>query len=232
MIAIRPSDERGAVKMDWLDARHSFSFGDYYDPDFMGFGSLRVINEDRIDPAQGFATHGHKNMEIVTYMINGALEHKDNLGNGSVIRAGDVQRMSAGSGVLHSEFNHSSTEVAHLLQIWILPDQDGITPGWEEKTFTTESKDNRLCLIAADKVRDGCLKIHQAVDLYASVLGAGKSVVHSMKAGNRAWVQVVHGQVTINGKALDASDGAAIEATPILEIVAQTEAEFLLFDMR
>lgn len=231
-IAIRRSEDRGAVNMGWLNAKHSFSFGDYYDPDHMGFGTLRVINEDRIEPAQGFGTHGHKDMEIVTYIISGALEHKDNMGNGSVIRSGDVQRMSAGTGVMHSEFNHSDDEQTHLLQIWILPEQTGIAPGWEEKSFSADDKRNRLRLIASRDARDGSLKIHQSLDLYATVLDEGETVVHEIADGHSAWIQVVSGQVTANGEPLRAGDGAAIENTADLEIHAANKSELLLFDMR
>ena len=232
MIKIRAAEERGAVNMGWLDARHSFSFGDYYDPAHMGFGSLRVINEDRIEPAQGFGTHGHKNMEIITYMIEGALEHKDNMGNGSVIHAGDVQRMSAGTGVLHSEFNHSATDMAHLLQIWILPNAQGITPGWEEKNFTLDEKHNVLRLIASDRVRDGALKIHQHVDLFASVLDGGATVSHELATGHRGWLQLVRGQLALNGEYMKEGDGAAIEDVDSVQIRADSDAEFLFFDMR
>lgn len=231
MITVRQATDRGAVNMGWLDARHSFSFGSYYDPDHMGFGVLRVINEDRIEPAQGFGTHGHKDMEIVTYMIEGALEHKDSMGNGSVIRVGDVQRMSAGTGVQHSEFNHSDREKAHLLQIWLLPERAGIEPGWEEKHFSTAEKQNRLKLIASPDARHESLKIHQSVDLYASVLDEGAELGHDLVDGRRGWLQVVSGQVSLNDQVMNEGDGAAIESTSRLEIKARTASEFLLFDM-
>jgi redox-sensitive bicupin YhaK (pirin superfamily) len=217
--------------MGWLSARHSFSFGSYYDPEHMGFGVLRVINEDRIEPAQGFGTHGHKDMEIVTYMIEGALEHKDSMGNGSVIRVGDVQRMSAGTGVQHSEFNHSDSERAHLLQIWLLPDRVGIVPGWEEKHFPAAEKQNRLKLIASPDARDDSLKIHQSVDLYASRLDKGMQVTHEMAPGHCGWLQMVRGQLSVNGQILNAGDGAAIEKMLTLAIEAGDNSEFLLFDM-
>lgn len=231
MIEIRRSADRGAVNMGWLNARHSFSFGSYYDPEHMGFGNLRVINEDRIEPAQGFGTHGHKDMEIVTYMIEGALEHKDNMGNGSVIRAGDVQRMSAGTGVQHSEFNHSSSEKAHLLQIWLLPERAGILPGWEEKTFSKSDKHNKLRLIASRDARDDSLKIHQSVDIYAAVLDEGRGIIHEMADSHTGWIQLVNGNLSVNGEQLAAGDGAAIADTRQLEIQANGESEFLLFDM-
>jgi len=231
MISVRHSNERGAVNMGWLDAKHSFSFGSYYDPDNMGFGPLRVINEDRIQPAQGFGTHGHRDMEIVTYIIEGALEHKDSMGNGSVIRRGDVQRMTAGTGVMHSEFNHSSDALTHLLQIWILPERNGLSPGWEEKAFNDADKSNRLRLIASHDARDDSLKIHQDVDLYASVLDAGTSLLHAFTSGRTGWVQVVRGRVTLNSEQIGAGDGAAISDVAELQITALEDAEFLLFDM-
>jgi len=231
MISVRRSADRGAVNMGWLDARHSFSFGSYYDLDDMGFGTLRVISEDRIKPAQGFGKHGHQDMEIVTYMISGALEHKDSMGNGSVIRNGDVQRMSAGSGVMHSEFNHSDIEPAHLLQVWILPEHTGLTPGYEEKTFDAKQKSNQLCLVASRNARDGSLMIHQNLDLYASILDKDAALSHRLENNRKAWVQVVYGTIFMNGEELQAGDGAAIEETNELQIKAAKKAEFLLFDM-
>ncbi len=231
MISVRRAEERGAVNMGWLNARHSFSFGNYYDPEHMGFGVLRVINEDRIEPSQGFGTHGHKDMEIVTYIIDGALEHRDSMGNGSVIRRGDVQRMSAGTGVQHSEFNHSDTEQTHLLQIWLLPERSGIEPGWEEKHYSAEEKHNRLKLIGSRDARQNSLRIHQAVDLYASILDEGREVSHEAADGRCCWLQVVSGQLSLNGQSLGAGDGAAVENVSALTIGAQKKSEFLLFDM-
>ena len=231
MIAVRPANERGAVNMGWLDARHSFSFGSYYDPDHMGFGPLRVINEDRIEPAQGFGMHGHKDMEIVTYMIDGALAHKDSMGNGSVIREGEVQRMTAGTGVMHSEFNDSDKARAHLLQIWILPETEGLEPGYEEKAFSRDDKLNSLRLIASRDARDGSMMIHRDVDLYASVTEAGQSLMHELAAGRSAWIQVVNGALTVNGQSLVEGDGAAIVEVTSLEISTAEGAEFLLFDI-
>jgi len=231
MIEVRPAGERGIVNHGWLDARHSFSFGSYYDPEHMGFGPLRVINEDRIQPSQGFGTHGHKDMEIITYIISGALEHKDSMGNGSVIRRHEVQRMTAGTGVLHSEFNHLDDELTHLLQIWLLPETGGLQPGWEEKTFDASDKANRLCLIASRDARDGSLKVHQDADLYAAMLEEGHELKHHFASGRRGWLQIVDGTVTVNGEALTAGDGAAIADVETLEIVARADAEFLLFDM-
>lgn len=231
MIQVRRSNERGAVDMGWLKAQHSFSFGDYYDPEHMGFGNLRVINEDRIEPAKGFGTHGHKDMEIVTYMIEGELEHKDNMGNGSVIRRGEVQRMSAGTGVMHSEFNHSEQDRAHLLQIWILPERTGISPGWEEKLFSKDDKHNRLRLIASRDAREDSLQIHQSLDLFATILDKGRTLTHKMQEDHRGWIQVVNGQLDVNGTSLDKGDGAAIERLTELQMSAVTNTEFLLFDM-
>lgn len=231
MITVRRSDDRGAVDMGWLKARHSFSFGDYYNPEHMGFGNLRVINEDRIEPAKGFGTHGHKDMEIVTYMIDGALEHRDSMGNGSVIRRGEVQRMSAGTGVMHSEFNHSPQDRAHLLQIWILPERSGIAPGWEEKLYAEDDKHNRLRLIASRDARDGSLQIHQSLDLFASVLDEGKALSHKLPDNHQGWIQVVSGRLAVNGTILDEGDGAAIEHLGELQMNAISKTEFLLFDM-
>ena len=231
MISIRKSDDRGAVDLGWLDAKHSFSFGSYYDPAHMGFGPLRVINEDRIQPAQGFGTHGHRDMEIITYMIDGALEHKDSMGNGSVIRRGEVQRMTAGTGVMHSEFNHSDESLAHLLQIWILPERGGLEPGYEEKSIDPEAKRNRLTLIGSRDARDDSLRIHQDVDLYAGLLDAGTTVAHEFAGGRKGWVQVVAGRMEINGEPLTAGDGAAIADTQSVAISVLEDAEILLFDM-
>ena len=231
MIAVRPANERGAVNMGWLDARHSFSFGSYYDPDHMGFGPLRVINEDRIEPAQGFGMHGHKDMEIVTYMIDGALAHKDSMGNGSVIRRDEVQRMTAGTGVMHSEFNHSEDDRAHLLQIWILPEVDGLDPGYEERAFTRDDKLNRLRLIASRDARAGSILIHRDVDLYASVLEAGQSLSHPLRDCRSAWIQVVNGTLSVNDQLLATGDGAAVTDIRSLDFGTVDGAEFLLFDM-
>jgi len=231
MITVRHANERGAVNMGWLNAKHSFSFGSYYDPAHMGFGPLRVINEDRIQPAQGFGMHGHRDMEIITYIIDGALEHKDSMGNGSVIRRGEVQRMTAGTGVLHSEFNHSQEDLTHLLQIWILPERAGLTPGYEERSFDDVEKRNRLRLIASRDARDGSLGIHQDVDLFASLLDAGTELRHSFAADRTGWVQIVSGEVMVNDRKLGAGDGAAISAVPDISIRASADAELLLFDM-
>ena len=231
MITLRKSEQRGHANHGWLDSYHTFSFAHYYDPDYMGYSVLRVINEDVIAPAQGFGMHPHRDMEIVTYMLAGALRHQDSLGNGSVIRAGDVQRMSAGTGIVHSEFNASSTEPAHLLQIWLLPERDGITPGYEEKHFAPADKHNRLCLVASGDGREGSLKIHQDVALYASCLAAGAHLSHTLQAGRSAYIQLARGTLTLNGEVLVAGDAAAIDTQQVIELVADEDAELLMFDL-
>ena len=231
MQAIRHADERGLANLGWLNSRHTFSFGHYYDPKFMGFGPLRVINEDRVKPGQGFGTHGHKNMEILTYVIEGALAHKDSMGTGSVIRPGDVQRMSAGTGIRHSEFNASKTEPVHFLQIWITPEKDGIQPSYEEKTFSPAEKQGELRLIGSRDARNGSLEIHQDVDLYATRLSTAQSVTHSLGDGRKVWVQVVRGSVTLNETELRAGDGVALEGAQSIELTGRSDAEVLLFDM-
>jgi hypothetical protein len=231
MFHVRPANERGHADFGWLDSRHTFSFGNYYDPAHMGFGPLRVINEDRVQPAQGFGTHGHRDMEIISYVLQGALEHKDSLGTGSVIRPGDVQRMSAGSGVQHSEFNHSQSELVHFLQIWIIPDRQGLAPGYAEAKFTDEDKRGRLRLIVSGDGRDGSLSIHQDADLYAAVLYPGETVEHRYAPGRNGWIQLARGAVTVNNTALAAGDGAAIANEDRLTIRGESAAEILLFDM-
>ena len=225
------SDSRGAADHGWLKARHTFSFADYHNPDMMGFGPLRVINEDLIEPSQGFGTHPHKDMEIVTYIIDGALEHKDSMGNGSVIEAGDVQRMTAGTGVFHSEFNHSAEGSVHLLQIWILPREASLQPGYEQQHFGREDKLNQWRLVASSDGRDSSMTIHQAVDLYASVLEAGNELQHSFASGHSGYLQIISGSVTANGEQLEAGDGAAIYEIESLTVLAASEAEAILFDM-
>lgn len=231
MIKVRPAGERGHANYGWLDTRYSFSFSEYYDPRHMGFRALRVINEDRVAPGQGFGTHGHRDMEILTFVVSGGLQHRDSMGNGEVIRANEWQRMSAGTGVMHSEFNASETEPVHLLQIWILPEREGIRPGYEQKVFAPEEKTGKLKLIAAREASDGALKIHQNVALYDGVLRAGESVVHELEPGRHAWVQVVKGTVELNGTRLAAGDGAAVSEETALDIKAGEEAEVLLFDL-
>ena len=232
MITIRPSGERGAANLGWLDTRHSFSFSNYYDPRYMGFGPLRVIHEDKISPSQGFGTHGHRDMEIVTYVLSGSLEHKDSIGNGSIIRPGDVQRMSAGTGILHSEFNASEMDPVHLLQIWLLPATNGIDPGYEQIYIAPEENQGRLRLIGSQDGRDGSVTIHQDLSLYSAVLGKGDEVNHPLAEGRMAWLQVAQGGITLNGQALTAGDGAAIQAVDHLALASTApETEFLLFDM-
>ena len=231
MLAIRPADERGLAKLGWLDSRHTFSFGHYYDPQFMGFGPLRVINEDRVKPAQGFGTHGHSDMEIISYVLDGALEHKDSLGTGSIIRPGDVQRMTAGTGVRHSEYNASSTDPVHFLQIWIIPEKDGLEPSYEQKTYSDEEKRGRLRLIGSRDGRDGSVTIHQDVDLYASLLGAGDAVSYELGEGRNGWLQVARGSVRLDDNELSAGDGVALTGARSLTIAGIDDAEILLFDM-
>jgi redox-sensitive bicupin YhaK (pirin superfamily) len=231
MITIMRSKDRGTADFGWLQSRHSFSFGHYYNPQQMGFGNLRVINEDTVLPGKGFGTHGHKDMEIISYVISGALEHKDSMGNGSIIRPGDVQRMSAGTGVRHSEFNPSGTEPVHFLQIWILPEKTGTDPGYEQLHFSGLKRTNRLCLVASHNGKDGSLSIQQDADLYACLLEQGMSVSHALAAGRRSWIQVVRGDIRVNGNPISSGDAAAVEAEDSLEITAGENAEFLLFDL-
>ena len=231
MIQIRRANERGKVNMGWLDSRHTFSFGHYFDPDHMGFGNLRVINEDRVQPGKGFGTHGHQDMEIISYVIDGGLEHRDSMGNGSVIRPGDVQRMTAGTGVQHSEFNHSKHDLVHFLQIWILPEEKGLAPGYEEKHFEETEKRDRLRLVGSRDGRDGSVSIHQDVDLYASLLSAGTTLTHVFRPGRQGWLQVVRGRVTIDGNTLDAGDAAALTEIGEATVSAVDDAEVLLFDL-
>jgi hypothetical protein len=232
MIAVRPAEERGVADFGWLDSRHSFSFGHYYDPEHMGFGPLRVINEDRVQAGAGFDTHAHRDMEIISYVLEGALEHKDSIGTGSVIRPGDVQRMSAGSGIRHSEFNPSTSEPVHFLQIWLLPAEQGLTPSYEQKRFTDDEKRGQLRLVASRDGRDGSVLIHQDVDIYASILDKDEAVSHTLAPGRRSWVQVVRGAVAVNGEKLHAGDGAAVKDASTLNLAATTDdTEFLLFDL-
>jgi redox-sensitive bicupin YhaK (pirin superfamily) len=236
MITIRPAAERGHAQHGWLDSRHTFSFADYHDPAHMGFRALRVINEDHVQPGAGFPTHPHADMEIVTYVLAGALEHKDSMGTGSVIRPGDVQRMSAGTGVTHSEFNASRTEAVHLLQIWILPAQRRLPPSYEQRAFSTAERRGRLRLIAAPDGADGSVTVHQDVRLYATLLAPGDRVTHGVVPGRHAWVQVARGRVRLNGTPLVPGDGAAVSDERALELTgepapAADTAEVLLFDL-
>ena len=231
MIALRKSSERGHANHGWLDSYHSFSFADYHDPRHMGFSVLRVINEDRVAPGTGFPTHGHRDMEIVTYVLEGALDHKDSLGNGSTIRPGEVQRMSAGRGVRHSEFNPSDSEPVHLLQIWILPDRAGHAPGYEQKHFNPAELEGRLRLVASPNGHDGSVTIHQDARLYATRLDGAASVSHALAPGRRAYVQVARGAVTLNDVPLSAGDGAGIENESLVALASGKDAEVLLFDL-
>ena len=231
MITIRKSSERGHAHHGWLESRHSFSFADYHDPQHMGFASLRVINEDIVQPGMGFGTHGHRDMEIITYILEGALAHRDSMGNGSVIRAGDVQRMSAGRGVQHSEFNHSPDALVHFLQIWILPSAPGIEPGYEEKNFDSASKRGTLHLIASPDGRDGSLRIHQDAAVYAALLDGAERLSHPLVSGRCVYVHVARGTATINGQALLAGDAAKIQDEPMVTLEQGDNAEILLFDL-
>jgi redox-sensitive bicupin YhaK (pirin superfamily) len=230
MITVRPANDRGVANFGWLDSRHSFSFGNYYDPRHMGFASLRVINEDKVLPSQGFGTHGHRDMEIITYVLDGALEHKDSIGNGSIIRPGDVQRMSAGTGIRHSEFNASDKDSVHFLQIWVLPEVEGIDPGYKQITVAPEAKQGQLRLVGSRDGRDGSVTIHQDVSLYAATLDEGDQATHTLAPGRMAWVQVAKGAVDLNGHALTAGDGAAVSDLTTLSLTGDG-AEVLLFDM-
>lgn len=231
MITIRKSEERGHFDFGWLDTYHTFSFDQYHDPAHMHWRSLRVINEDRVQPAHGFPTHSHRDMEIITYILTGALEHRDSIGNGSVIRPGDVQRMTAGRGVSHSEFNPSDAEPVHLLQIWILPQSDGLPPSYEEKHFSEAERRGRLRLIAASDGRDGSVTIHQDAQVYAAILDAGQTVVHSLDEARYAWVQVARGTIRLGQEELKQGDGAAIRKESELVVTAHDQAEVLLFDL-
>jgi redox-sensitive bicupin YhaK (pirin superfamily) len=231
MMLIRPAAERGHAKLGWLDSRHTFSFADYHDERFMGFGPLRVINEDRVQPGKGFATHGHRDMEIISYVLEGELAHKDSMGNGGVIRPGEVQRMTAGTGVQHSEYNNSLTDVVHFLQIWLFPQQRGLTPGYEQRMFDTASKRGKLRLIASPDGRDGSVTIHQQADIYAAVLAPGENLTHATTQERKLWLQVARGAVIVNGEALDAGDGVAIAYDDKVTIESRADSEVLLFDM-
>lgn len=231
MLRIRKASERGHANHRWLNSYHTFSFANYYDPNHMGFRELRVINEDRVQPSEGFGTHPHRDMEIITYVLEGALEHKDSMGNGSVIRPGEVQRMSAGTGITHSEFNHSGSELVHFLQIWILPNQEGVKPSYEQKVFANEDKLNGLQLIASQDGRKGSVTIHQDVNLYASIIEQNNEVVYHVPAGRHAWLQVARGSVELNGNRLDSGDGVAVSDEDYLTIIGKVKAEVLVFDL-
>lgn len=232
MITVRHRDERGIANFGWLDSRHTFSFGNYFDPQQMGFASLRVINEDKIIPAKGFGTHGHQDMEIISYVLSGELEHRDSMGNGSVIRPGNIQRMSAGTGVRHSEFNASDTNPVHLLQIWIMPEQSGLQPSYEEKNFDQEQRQGKLRLVGSRDGRDNSVTIHQDVNLYLASLNQSDRLSHQINANRAVWVQVTKGEVKLNDLLLQAGDGAAIINEAEIAIAGDSsDSEILLFDL-
>lgn len=227
MINIRKSNDRGLTQIDWLHSLHTFSFGNYYDPEFMGFGPLRVINEDTVQPAGGFGTHPHHDMEIITYVIDGALEHKDSMGNGSIIRPGEAQRMSAGTGVTHSEFNHSETDLVHFVQIWIIPNKLRLEPGYEQKKIS--KAEDKFILIGAKEAPEGAVTIHQDVDLYAAYLTEGFFINRKIK-GQSAWLQLIKGEIDLNGEILSPGDGAAISQEEEINLQCLKDAELLFFD--
>ena len=231
MITVRKSEARGHANHGWLDSYHTFSFASYYDPNYMNFRALRVINEDVVSPGKGFGTHGHSDMEIITYVLEGALEHKDSLGTGAVIKPGEVQRMTAGTGIQHSEFNNSQTDPVHLLQIWLLPDTKGLSPSYEQRDFPLAERRGKLRLVAARDARDGAVKVHQDVDLYAAVLDKGSRVSHALQPNRHAWVQVARGSVLLNGLTLENGSAAAVSGETEVVIDAAEDAEFLLFDL-
>lgn len=231
MPIVRKSTDRGHVQIDWLDSYHTFSFGRYQDPSHMGFRSLRVINDDIVNPAGGFATHGHQDMEIITYVLSGALEHQDSLGTGAVIYPGEVQRMTAGTGINHSEFNHSTTESVHLLQIWILPDTLNLTPSYEQKAFPTAEKQGKLRLVAAKDGRNGAVTIHQDANMYVGLLDADDRISYQVKPDRYIWLHVAQGEVAVNGQLLTAGDAISYTGGHLLELSSHSSGEILLFDL-
>jgi redox-sensitive bicupin YhaK (pirin superfamily) len=231
MIEIRKSDERGYADHGWLKSYHSFSFADYYDPRHVQFGPLRVINEDRVAPGMGFGTHGHRDMEIISYVLDGELAHKDSIGNGSVIRPGDVQRMSAGTGVRHSEYNHAAHDTTHFLQIWVIPAENGIEPGYEERNFPVEEKRGKLRLVVSPDGAEGSVVIHQDARIYAGLFDGDEAATLAIAPGRRAYVHVARGAITVNGKALGAGDAAKLEAVEAITLTQGSEAEVLVFDL-
>lgn len=231
MITIRKSQDRGHFNFGWLDSYHTFSFGEYHDPRNMQFRSLRVINEDVVAPGAGFGKHPHRDMEIVTYVLSGALQHEDSMGHGEALRPGEVQRMTAGTGVQHSEFNASKTDPVHLLQIWLLPERKGLTPSYEQKAFPESERRNRLRVVASPDARDGSVQIHQDAVIHAALLDAGATAHHDLAAARHAWIQVARGEIDVNGTRLGPGDGAAISDETSLNIRATKDAEFLVFDL-
>ncbi len=231
-IVVRPSETRGPADFGWLKSRHSFSFGSYYDPNHMGFRALRVINEDRVAPETGFDTHGHRDMEIVTYVLDGAIRHKDSMGNGEILRAGEVQAMSAGTGVMHSEYNASDEDPLHFLQIWLLPDRNGHAPRYAQRAFDRSAKLNRLALVVSPDGAEGSVEIHQDTRVYATILEAGKSAALTLRKGRHAWVQVARGSVDVAGTVLKEGDGAAVSQAEALALTGLApESEVLVFDL-
>lgn len=231
MISIRSGKDRGHANHGWLDSHHTFSFANYHDPQHMGFRSLRVINDDRVTGGAGFPTHGHRDMEILSYVVDGGLEHRDSMGNGGVVRPGDVQRMTAGTGVSHSEFNASKSDPLRFLQIWIIPDRRGLEPGYQQKHFGIDERTDQLKLVASEDGRGGSVLVHQDVAIYASTLGAGRSLEYTVAGGRHAWLQVVNGNVHVAGHALEEGDGLAQSGSGLLELRADRDCEFLLFDL-
>ncbi len=231
MISIRPSQERGQTKLSWLDSRHTFSFGEYHDRKHQGFQQLRVINEDLVQPGKGFDTHSHRDMEIISYVLEGTLAHKDSVGTSSLIRAGEVQRMSAGTGIRHSEYNPSKTSRVHFLQIWIVPNQRGLEPSYEQRAFTREDKRSRWRIVAAKDGREGAVKVHQDAELYIAILDPGDKLTYELQPKHYAWVQVTRGEVMLNNQRLVQGDGASVSQERLLETRTMTQAEVILFDL-
>lgn len=231
MLTIRRADQRGHINHGWLDTYHTFSFADYYDPNYVHFRSLRVMNEDYVAPGQGFGTHPHRDMEIVTYVLEGALEHRDSMGNGEVLRPGEFQRMSAGTGITHSEFNPSATEPVHLYQIWLFPASKGLTPSYEQRAFADSEMSGRLKLVASATGENGSLTIHQDAKIFLSKVPNGVAVEHELSANRAAWLQVLRGRISLNGNSLSAGDGVAIESEPAFSFRADHDAEIMLFDL-
>lgn len=231
MMTLRKSERRGHADHGWLDTRHTFSFGDYLDPEHMGFRALRVINEDRVAPGAGFGMHRHRDMEIISYVVSGALEHKDSMGHGAVLRPGEVQRITAGSGIAHSEFNPSTSEPVHFLQIWLLPREAGLAPGYDQRAYPAPERQGRLRLVASLDGRDGSVAIQQDAQMFAALLEPRQSVTHQLAPGRHAWVQLVKGAATVNSLALSAGDGAAVSDEAALIITATKPSELLLFDL-
>lgn len=231
MLTLRKAEERGHANHGWLNSYHTFSFANYYDPNHMGFRKLRVINDDRVQGGMGFGAHGHRDMEIITYVVSGELAHKDSMGNSSVIQRGEIQIMSAGTGIVHSEFNNSPTETSHFMQIWISPNQVGLPPRYDQKLFTDEEKRGQLCLLVSPDGRNGSMIIHQDVDLYASLLSTGQQVEHILKPNRHAWIQVIKGEVAVNGQLLTTGDAVALSEADKLVLEGKEDAELLLFDL-